>query len=81
MERSTGLQLETRNTQEGAKEVVDESMRLDPRDCSMLALHDVEALVLHFDNWSKATFLRSRYGDWSEYIVLEDYCMEDQYLF
>jgi hypothetical protein len=51
------------------------SMRLDPRDCSMLELHDVEAL---FYSWTltPATFIRSRHGDWSEYIVLEDYCME-----
>jgi hypothetical protein len=51
------------------------SMRLDPRDCSTLELHDVEAL---FYSWTltPATFIRSRHGDWSEYIVLEDYCME-----
>jgi hypothetical protein len=37
----------------------------------MLALYDVEASVLGFDTWFMSRFLRSRHGDWSEYIVLD----------
>jgi hypothetical protein len=70
--------LKTReHTQEGANEVVDGSMRLiGTRDCSMLALYDVEASVLHFDTWIMSGSLRSRHGDWSEYIVLDVPCMK-----
>jgi hypothetical protein len=73
--------LETRNTQEGANEVVDETMRLERATALyMMALHDVEAAVLEFNTWSKLEFLRARHGDWSEYIVLvyrgrEEHCL------
>lgn len=53
------------------------------RDRSMLALHDVEAAVLGLYTWNRLRLLRSRHGDWSEYIIVlvygDHHCKEEDH--